>query len=144
MARKGLKVSHVQKSSGGLPLLNYLLVTRDGVESHKALLEHWLSRVPADDRDRVRSCLEAVCILDTLEHAKIQRALEVVQRHHPARWKVPLHPGDVRNTLRKHWLARPMPDAPGRIVVVDSVRRATQEVLQAQDAELYAALEAIA
>jgi hypothetical protein len=143
LATNGLKPSSLQAASGGLPLLNYLLATRARIASHEALLEHWLSYVPAVERDRVRSYLEAVCTLDTLEQAKIQRALEVYNRGQPQQARVPPHPGDVRNMLRKHWLARAVPESPGRIVLIDSVRRAAREVLQARDAELYAALEAM-
>jgi hypothetical protein len=106
-------------------------------------LEYWLVGIPTDDRDRVRSCLEAVCTLDSLEHVKIQRALETYRRHQPKAGKYPSHPGDVRNILRKHGLAHSMPESPGRIVLVDSMRRATQEVLQARSSKLYAALTAV-
>jgi hypothetical protein len=125
-----------------LPLLNYLLATRDEEESWEALLAYWLAGMPSDDRDRVRGYLEAVCTLDTLEHARIQRVLEVYARHQPDQDPRAAHPGDVRNMLRKYWLAQSLPESPGQIVLVDSVRRATREALKARDAELYAALEA--
>lgn len=143
VTQEKLKASWVQESGGGLPLFNYLLATRERLDACEALQEHWLARIPAADRYRVRNYLEAVCTLDSLDHAKIQRALEVYNRHHPDDGRHPAHPGDVRNMLRKHWLARSMPESPGRLELVDSIRRATREVLRAREAELYVDLEAI-
>jgi hypothetical protein len=130
--------------SEGLPLLNYLLASRGRAEAYELLLEYWFSRVPPDERHRVRGYLDAVCNLETLEHASIQRMLEV---YHHYWFDVPMHlahAGGVRNVLRKYWLAGPAPDAPGRIVLTGSVRRAAREVLRARNAELAAALEAVA
>ncbi|MGD8623970.1 MAG: AAA family ATPase [Anaerolineae bacterium] len=130
--------------SEGLPLLNYLLATRGRSEAYELLLEYWFSRVPADERHRVRGYLDAVCNLETLEHVSIQRMLEVYH-HYWFEAPVPLaHAGGVRNVLRKYWLAGPAPDAPGRIILIGSVRRAAQEVLRARNAELASALEAVA
>ena len=144
IAQNGLKASLVHAASGGLPLFTYLVATRDEVDSSEALLTYWLARVPATERERVRSYLEAVCTLDTLEHAKIRKALAAYHRYYPDMGKYPSHPGDVRNALRKHWLAHSMPTSPGRLVVVDSIGRATRQIVQARNADLYASLKAIA
>jgi len=144
IAKGTLKATHLQETSRGVPLLNYLLATRDKPESWNALLEYWLADVPTDDRDQVRSYLEVVCTLDTLEHAKIQKALDIYNHHQPQGAVNSAHPGHVRNMLRKYWLARPMSESPGRIVLVNSIQRATREILEARDSVLYAELEAIA
>jgi len=144
IAKGTLKATHLQETSGGVPLLNYLLATRDKPESWNALLEYWLADVPTDDRDQVRSYLEVVCTLDTLEHAKVQKALDIYNRHQPQGAASSAHPGHVRSMLREYWLARPMSESPGRIVLVNSIQRATREILEARDSVLYAELEAIA
>ena len=144
MSQGNLKTSRLQQASGGLPLLNYLLATRDQTESWNALLDYWLASVPEDDRAQVQSYLEIVCTLDTLDHAKIQKALDVYNRHQPEADAGRTHPGRIRNQLRKYRLARPMSDSPGRVVLVDSIQRATRETLGVRDSALYAELEAIA
>jgi hypothetical protein len=138
--RTGVEPSALQASSGGLPLLTYLLATHEQTEAFSLLLEYWFSRIPADERERVRNYLEAVCTLEVLEQAAIQRVLDVYLGYRPTAAGFPAHAGGVRNMLRKYWLSRPSPDAPGRIVLVESVRRAARQVLEARDAELYATL----
>jgi hypothetical protein len=135
-----LKPASIQKASGGLPLLNYLLVTRGREEAFEALLEHSFSRVPQDERERVRHYLEAVCLLDSLEHIRVRKMMEIYYRHRPDAMEYPTHPIGVLNLLRKHWLSESAVDSPGRLVLVDSVRRAATELLKARDAELYAKL----
>ncbi len=136
----GLETSRLQADSGGLPLLTYLLATQRKCQAYELLLEHWFSRVPADEQVRVRNYLEAVCCLDVLEHAAVQRALDAYARYRPAAAGFPAHAGGVRNILRKYWLARPSAGSPGRIVLIDSVRRAARQTLEVRDAELYAFL----
>ena len=138
---KRVKPAAIQESSGGLPLLNYLLVTRERVEAFEALLEHSFSRVPMDERERVRNYLEAVCLLDVLEHTPIRKMMEIYCKHKPDTMEYPAHPIGVLNLLRKHWLSQAALDSPGRMVLVGSVRRAVIELLKARDAELYAKLE---
>jgi hypothetical protein len=141
LTREGMELATVQQHSDGHPLLNYLLATRAETEAYELLLGYWFSRVPQTERAQVRSYLDAVCTLETLEHASIRKALEVYCSHRPAAAGCPAHPIGVSNLLRKHWLCRPSPDLPGRLVLVASVRRAAKEVLLARDAELYARLE---
>lgn len=138
--REGVEAAELQAASGGLPLLTYLLATHEQTEAFRLLLEYWFSRLPVDERECAWNYLEAVCVLDVLEHAPIQRVLEVYARHRPAAAGFPAHASGVRNMLRKYWLSRPAPDAPGRIVLVESVRRAATQVLQARDAELHTLL----
>jgi hypothetical protein len=144
LAKTGASVGGSQvtglQHSGGLPLLNYLLATHGRTEAFRLLLNHWFSRIPAEDAERVRNYLEAVCVLDVLEHASIQRVLDVYYHYNPNPADYPAHAGGVRNVLRKYWLARPSVDSPGRLVLVDSVRWAAMQVLEARDAELYAIL----
>jgi hypothetical protein len=140
LIRYRLETSHIQDYSGGLPLLNYLLASRKERRAFELFLAYCFSRIPTDERNQVKTYLEAVCVLEVLEHATIQRALEVHRRCCPKAEGYPAQAGEVRNMLQKHWLARPTPGAPGRIVLVESVRRAAREVLKAQNAELYAAL----
>jgi hypothetical protein len=142
--QKGMEPSRLQAASGGLPLLSYLLATREQTEAFGLLLEYWFFRIPLDERERVRNYLEAVCVLDVLEHASIQRALEVYAHHKPDAVGFPAHAGGVRNILRKYWLSRPFPDSPGRIVLVESVRRAAEQILETRDAELYSQLRTVA
>jgi hypothetical protein len=141
LATQQLKAAAVQESSGGLPLLNYLLVTRGREEAFEALLEHSFSRVPVDERERVRNYLEAVCLLEALEHAAIRKMMEIYSRHRPDAMEHPAHASGVLNLLRKYWLSQSALDAPGRMVLVGSVRRAAMELLKARDLELYAKLE---
>mgnify|MGYP000369939792 CR=1 FL=1 len=105
------------------------------------LLDYWLARVPDTERSLVRSCLDAVCGLEFLEHAAIRRMLEVYEHYYDQPGGYRIHAGGVSNLLRKHWLARPAADAPGRIVLVDSVRRAVREVMGARNASLLAMLQ---
>jgi hypothetical protein len=144
MASNGVDPSQIQESSGGLPLLNYLLATRDSVESFVLLLEYWLSHVPPDKRPRVQSYLEAVCTLDVLDISRIQQALDLYTRHRADRMGHPVSAGNVRNLLQKYSLARSKPGLPGYIVLSEGVRRAASEVLKARDADLYAALQRVA
>ncbi len=141
LATKRVKATAVQESSGGLPLLNYLLVTRGREEAFEALLEHSFLRVPVDERERVRNYLEAVCLLDVLEHAAIRKMMEIYVAHRPDAMEYAVHPIGVLNLLRKHWLSQSAFDSPGRMVLVGSVRRAATELLKARDAGLYAKLE---
>lgn len=135
-----LDIAQVQEHSRGLPLLNYLLATRVESDAFNLLLDYWFSRIPGDERDRVLGYLEAVCTLDILEHVSIERSLEVYYRYWAGVSEHPLHPGGIRNLLRKYWLARPAYNKPGRIVLVDSVRHAVCQILKDRDAELYALL----
>jgi hypothetical protein len=144
MVSHELAPSYVQDYSGGLPLLNYLLVRWERRHAFELMLAYCFSRIPADDHIRVRSYLEATCVLEVLEHAPIQRVFKVYRRHRPHARAYPTQAGVVRNLLQKHWLAHPARAAPGRIALVESVRRAAREVLKAQDAELYAALNEVA
>jgi len=137
LATKRVKAEAVQKSSGGLPLLNYLLVTRGREEAFEALLEHSFSRVPEDERERVRTYLEAVCLLEVLEHTAIHKMVEIYIGHRPEALEYPIHPIGVLNLLRKHWLSQSAFDAPGRMVLIGSVRRAATELLKARDGDLY-------
>ena len=141
LIRNGIKSEPIQENSDGHPLLNYLLATRGEAEAFESLLDYWFSRVPEAERAQVRNCLDAVCTLDVLEHTSIRKALEIYCNHRPGAAGCPAHPIGVANLLRKHWLCQPLPDAPGRLVLVASVRRAAREVLKARDAELYAKLE---
>ena len=141
LLRNGLKTPDVQEYSGGHPLLNYLLATCKETDAFESLLKYWFSRIPVDERGGVLRYLEAVCVLDVLEYASIQRVLQTYKDHQSNTGRSRAHAGDVQNMLRKHWLARSMPDSPGHIVMVDSVRRAAREILKARDAELYAALD---
>ncbi|HSJ56576.1 MAG TPA: AAA family ATPase [Anaerolineae bacterium] len=127
--------------SNGLPLLNYLLATRPRVDAFELLLGYWLDRVPAAERSTVRVCLDAVCELESLELAGIQRMLDIYGHYHDEPAGYPVHARGVPNLLRKHWLARPAADAPGRIVLVDSVQRAVREVMRARNASLLAMLQ---
>lgn len=136
-----IKAAAVQESSGGLPLLNYLLVTREREAAFEALLEHSFSRVPMDERERVRGYLEAVCLLDVLEHAAIRKMMEMYCNHRPEMAEHPAHAIGVLNLLRKYWLSQSAVDSPGRVVLVGSVRRAAAELLRARDADLHARLE---
>ena len=136
-----VKPAAIQESSGGLPLLNYLLATRGREEAFEALLEHSFSRVPVDERERVRNYLEAVCLLDVLEHTPIRRMMEIYCRYRPDAMEYPAHAIGVINLLRKYWLSQSAVDSPGRMVLVGSVRRAARELLKARDADLYAKLE---
>ncbi len=136
-----IKAAAVQESSGGLPLLNYLLVTRDREKAFEALLDHSFSRVPMDERERVRSYLEAVCLLEVLEHAAIRKMMEIYGSYKPDMVEYPAHAIGVLNLLRKYWLSQAAFDSPGRVVLVGSVRRAAAELLKARDADLHARLE---
>jgi len=130
--------------SDGLPLLNYLLATCPRLDAFELLLDYWLDRVPTGERSVVRSCLDAVCALPFLEHAGIQRTLDVYGHYHSEPTRHPIHPRAVPNLLRKYWLARPAANAPGRIVLVDSVQRAAREVMRARNATLLAMLKEVA
>ena len=141
LATHEVKAMAIQESSGGLPLLNYLLVTRGREEAYEALLEHSFSRVPADEREQVRGYLEAVCLLDSLEHSAIRRMMGVWCGHRPDCLEYSAHASGVLNLLRKHWLSQAAPGSPGRLVLVPSVRRAAIELLKARDAVLYAKLQ---
>jgi hypothetical protein len=141
IATKHLAAADVWQEGGGLPLLNYLLATRPHLDAFEWLLDYWLSRVPAGERANARSDLEVVCVLDALEHAPIRRLLEVFVDRRPDAAGCPAHPLGVLNLLQKYWLGQAQLDAPGCIVLAESVCRAARKVLQARDAELYARLK---
>ena len=130
----------LQASSGGLPLLTYLVATRPLAEAAQHLLEYWFAPLPSQEGAYARNYLEAVCMLDSLEQASIQRALEIYYHYNPGAAGFPAHAGGVRNVLRKHWLARPASHAPGRLVLVEGVQRAAREVLKSRDQEMYQVL----
>jgi hypothetical protein len=140
LARHSLDAPAIQDSSGGLPLLNYLLSDWERQQAFELMLDYCFSSVPPEKRAQVRVYLEAVCVLEVLEHAAIDRALHVYRRLHPHVQGHPAPASEVRNTLREHWLARSAPELPGRTILVESVRRATREVLKARDPKLYAAM----
>jgi len=135
-----LKAAAVQDRSGGLPLLNYLFTQWEQGQAFELFLEHIFSQIPARDRATVRSYLDAVCVLESLEHASIEGALRVYHHCQPRAGEYLPHAGQVRNALREHWLARSSPELPGRIVLVESVRRAAREALQARAPSLYVAM----
>jgi hypothetical protein len=141
LARDRLEASDVLESSGGLPLLNHLLATRDRIEAFELLLKYWLDQVPVDERGRMQSYLEAVCTLDALEYVNIQQSLDLYSRYQADALQYSTHASEVRNLLQKHWLVWSMPDAPGQIFMADGVRRAAREVLKARDSELFARLQ---
>lgn len=144
LSRDGLDGSEILEQSGGLPLLTYLLATRERAEAFDLLLQHWFSRIPPEDRERMWTYTVAVSPLKTLEHVTIDRMLEVYYRCLPEAVGYPAHPSGVRNALLKHWLARLVPGAPGKITLVPSVRHAAVELLKAQDPSLYIVLNEMA
>jgi hypothetical protein len=141
LTRNGVNVSDVHEASGGVPLLNYLLATRDRAESFELALAHWLSRVPFEERGSVQTYLEAVCALDALEQSKIQQMLDLYGLYRKEETKVPARAVEVRNLLQKHALAWTSPDSVQRIVLAGGVRRAAREVLRVRDADLLAMLQ---
>jgi hypothetical protein len=141
LTQNGVKANNIHKSSGGLPLLNHLLVTHEQDEAFVLLLEYWIHRIPIDEREPVRAYLQAVCAVEVLEHLKMQRLLDLYNLYRPDERGLPAHAAKVRSVLQKYGLAQTMPDLPGHIALVDSVRRAARGVLQAEDRGLYAELE---
>lgn len=144
LARHGLDAATIHDSSGGLPLLNYLLARGERRQACELMLDYCFSSVPPEKRTQVRTYLEAVCVLEVLEHAAIDRALQVYYQLSPAVARQPVSASEVRNLLREAWLARPAPDLPGRTILVESVHRAAREVLKARDPQLYASMNAAA
>jgi hypothetical protein len=147
------KTSALQDYSGGLPLLNHLLACSGPGPAYGYLLDYVLARVPADQRQVVRGYLEALCVLEVLEQAKMERALRVycqlkgwqsIDGNPSAGLRAKGVAVLVRHQLQRHCLARSVPGAPGRIQLVDSIRRATREVLKQQNPDLYAAMNAAA
>jgi hypothetical protein len=142
--RNGVMAHDLYEHSGGLPLLTYLLATWQPSTAFEFLLDHWFSGLPPAERERVQNYLEAVSVLDVLEHASIQRALEVYSHYRPEAKGFPAHAGGVRNVLQKYWLARPASDSPGRLVLIESVRRAAEQVLKEKDTTLHTLLQEVA
>jgi hypothetical protein len=136
----GVEAQALHASSGGLPLLSYLVASRSLAEAAELLLEYWFSPLPSLECACARNYLEAVCLLDSLEQASMQRALEIYYHYTPGAAGFPAHAGGVRNILQKHWLAHPAGQAPGRLVLVESVQRAAREVLKSRDWEMYQVL----
>ena len=137
LLRPGCEVGELLKDATGLPLLNYLLATHPRIKAFELLLEHWFSRIPLDERERVHHYLVAVCPLEVLEHGSIQKMLEVYYHYMPDAAGYPAHASGVRNVLQKYWLAQPMPGSPGRITLVSSVRHAVEELLRTRDQSLH-------
>ena len=144
LVRPGCEADELLKDTTGLPLLNYLLATHPRIEAFELLLKHWFSRIPAEDRERVRHYLVAVCLLEVLEHGSIQKMLEVYYHYMPDAAGYPAHASGVRNVLQKYWLAQAMPGFPGRIVLVESVRHAVEELLRIKDQSLHLLLSEMA
>jgi hypothetical protein len=137
LVRQRTTATALQDHSGGLPLLNYLLARWQREQAFNSLLELVLSPIPSDRRRLVRSYLDAVCVLEVLEHEPVEKVLYLYHRCQSGSNGTLAHAGQVRNLLLQHWLARSAPGMPGRIVLVESVRRAAQEVLRARDPELF-------
>lgn len=141
ISRNGVNSNTVHEASGGLPLLNYLLATRERTESFDLMLRYWLESVPVDERRLVQNYLQAVCTLDVLEQLPMQRLLDLYDLYRSNGARQPPHAGAVRRMLHKYRLAQSMPGEPGQITLVDGVRTAAREVLKARDGDLYDALE---
>jgi hypothetical protein len=139
----GIRPSQIYRASRGLPLLNYLLATRSCRQSFELLLDYWLEGMPNDEHGQMRLFLQAICTLEVLEHAKVQAALDLYRLRCPDVGENQAHPAQVRNLVR-HGLARSLPQSPGRVALVPSVRRAAAGMLQDYDPELYTALQAMA
>ncbi|MFN2224732.1 MAG: hypothetical protein ACK2UY_00460 [Anaerolineae bacterium] len=144
LMRDGLDDRAILEQASGLPLLTYLLATHERREAFELLLQHWFSRIPDEDCERMWNYTIAVSPLRVLEHVTIERMLEVYYRVLPEAAGYPAHPSGVRNALLKHWLARMVPGAPGRIALVPSVRHAAVELLKAIDPPLYIVLREMA
>jgi hypothetical protein len=144
LIREGLDDRAILELASGLPLLTFLLATHERSEAYELLLQHWFSRIPAEDCERMWNYTIAVSPLRVLEHVTIERMLEVYYRTLPEAAGYPAHPSGVRNALLKHWLARMVPGAPGRIALVPSVRHAAVELLKATDPPLYIVLREMA
>jgi len=144
LAREELDDQNVLEHASGLPLLTYLLATRERTDAFDLLLQHWFSRIPAEDCERMWNYTLAVSPLQVLEHVTIERMLEGYYRFLPEAAGYPAHPSGVRNALLKHWLARLVPGVPGRIALVPSVRRAAVELLKSTDLSLYIILNEMA
>jgi hypothetical protein len=140
LCRYGLASAAVQDESGGLPLLSSLLARNDRARAFEYFLDYCLSRVPAKERATVKRYLEAVCVLEVLEHARVDRALEAYYRQLPDTAGPLPSASEVRSALREHWFARSAPDVPGRIVLVESVGRAAREVLKVRAPGRYVAM----
>jgi energy-coupling factor transporter ATP-binding protein EcfA2 len=141
--RNGIRPSQIYRASKGLPLLNYLLATHSHRRSFELLLDYWLEGMSNDEHDQMRILLQAICTLEVLEHAKVQAALDLYRLRRPDDGDDQAHPAQVRSLVR-HGLARSLPQSPGRVALVPSVRRAAAGMLQDHDPELYTALQAMA
>jgi hypothetical protein len=141
--RNGVRPSQIYRASKGLPLLNYLLATHSHRRSFELLLDYWLEGMSNDEHGQMRILLQAICTLEVLEHAKVQAALDLYRLRCPDEGDSQTHPAQIRNLVR-HGLARSLPDSPGRVALVPSVRRAAAGMLQDHDPELYTALQAMA
>ncbi|MGC9333045.1 MAG: ATP-binding protein [Anaerolineae bacterium] len=139
----GARPSTIHRASRGLPLLNYLLATHSCRQSFELLLDYWLEGMPNDEHGQMRLFLQAICTLEVLEHAKVQAALDLYRLRRPETGQNQAHPRQVRNLVR-HGLARSLPQSPGRVALVPSVRHAAAGMLQAHDPEMYTALQAMA
>lgn len=141
--RNGIRPSQIYRASRGLPLLTYLLATHSHGRSFELLLDYWLEGMSKDEHGQMRILLQAICTLEVLEHAKVQAALDLYRLRRPDAGDNQAHPAQVRNLVR-HGLARSVPQSPGRVTLVPSVRRAAAGMLQDYDPELYTALQAMA
>jgi len=141
--RSGIRPSQIYRASRGLPFLNYLLATHSHRRSFELLLDYWLEGMSNDEHGQMRILLQAICTLEVLEHAKVQAALDLYRLRRPGVGEHQAHPAQVRNLVR-HGLARSLPQSPGRVTLVPSVRRAAAGMLQDYDPELYTALQAMA
>jgi energy-coupling factor transporter ATP-binding protein EcfA2 len=141
--RSGIRPSQIHRASQGLPLLNYLLATHSHRQSFELLLDYWLEGMSNDESGQMRILLQAICALEVLEHAKVQAALDLYRLRRPDLGENQAHPRQVRNLVRRG-LARSLPESPGRVALVPSVRRAAAGMLQDHDPELYMALQTMA
>ncbi len=135
-----LEAAAVQDRGGGLPLLNYLFTQCEQDLAFEFLLEYVFSQIPAQERATVRGYLDAVCVLESLEHASIESALRAYHHGQPQAGPYHPHAGRAHNVLREYGMARSSPELPGRIVLVESIRRAAREILQVRAPSLYVAM----
>jgi hypothetical protein len=120
------------EDSKGIPMLNYLLSTRERGEAFSQFLAYCVTDIPLDDRIILQEYLNMVCMLPELDNASIRTMVGIYAKHCSS--EINCSPFKLRNLLMFYGLAT---DIFGKCIINESVRYAAQEVLKADNPTLY-------
>ena len=136
--RPRMEPAEIKKWGDGVPLVNYLL-GKYGREGLEFALEEMLEPVDADDRQRVREGVEAICMLRAFEEDRLQRMLAAYRGKSVGDYEAAV----IRDLLVKWSLARFEREA-GGYVLDGPVRKVAERHLEENHPQLWKKLHCAA